>query len=722
MPSSQPISSTINGNNTISGEHLNGIETINGKSNDHTSTSISNGIGTSAKETPQSVMEQNKQKAKAIMASSGLSKDTSATPPSNNDNALNQKSPDGQANGIQSRKRSRSGSRLPKASNQGEANPPRNDPAMLERIVNKEQLYAMSVIENERVNNAILTDLKAQTKRFDDESSYRVRYPGIYFGIGYAGYGNGFQDVNHLGDYPLDRPKMISIDKHRRPGNRQTRPLRISRKDMATQAEQIDELVPIRLDIEWDKIRLRDTFTWNLHDRVVNIELFAHQLVEDMNLDPSQCGTLVHEIVRNIQEQISEYHPHVFIPEEPLDPTLPYFAYKNDEMRIIIKLNITIGANTLVDQFEWDINNVTNQPEEFAALMTRDLGLTGEFTTAIAHSIREQCQLFTRSLFVIGHPFDGRPIEDHELQASFQPSPIPSIFRPHQAAKEFTPYMYELNDQELEKTELSLSREERRQKRSVNRRGGPALPDLKDRRRTIRTLLVSSVLPGAVRSQEESRLFKRATISNKGRRGLARLDGDDSDDSESDDSSTGSLANHSHQFSGTGRTRPMRGAGLVSQAVTRATLGRSATPDPAYHHEPRPSARRIIRDDSSPEPQQSLIVKLKLGRARLQQILRAERARSKEALSATPGRPTSRQSSTAPTGPGSMGPPTSTPRMQSQGLPHQSNGTPNGHSATSKQAGDSRKGRVDALGPPTDPAYPVVSLYNRYISLISDMC
>src|SRR4029079_17958591 len=118
--------------------------------------------------------------------------------------------------------------------------------------------------------------------------------------------------------------------------------------------------------------------------------------------------------------------------EDALDPELPYSAYKNDEMRILVKLNITIGQHTLVDQFEWDINNPMNSPEEFAASMTQDLSLSGEFTTAIAHCIREQSQTFTRSLYSIGTPFDGRPVEERDLTSAFLPSPLPSVFRPQQ--------------------------------------------------------------------------------------------------------------------------------------------------------------------------------------------------------------------------------------------------------------------------------------------------
>ena len=611
-----------------------------------------------------------------------------------------------------SRKRSRSGSRLPKSPLAVNTNTPKPDRTLskLETYVNREQLHAAAILEGaagfEGNESEILKGVRLMSS-----NNYEESFDLVNLSLGYAGYAIGLQDPTG----PLGG-KVIKPAERRRPGNRKTRELRVNRKDQATQGEQFEELVPIRLDIEWDRIRLRDTFTWNIHDRVVSPELFAQKLVEDTCPELPQAETLVREVVNSIQEQISDFHPHVFLADDALDPHLPYHAYKNDEMRIVIKINITIGQYTLVDQFEWDINNPANSPEQFAQQMTTDLCLSGEFTTAIAHSIREQCQLFTRSLYVTGHPFDGRPVEDHELFASFQPSPLPSIFRPHQAAKDFTPYLYELNEQELEKNEMSMSREERRQKRSVNRRGGPALPDLKDRRRTIRTLLISTVLPGAVQSYDDSRLFKKIVSSNRGKRGVARIDGiDDSDESESEDSSVDSPALAPHLLSGTARTRGLRGASTLGQASARTTLARSATPDSvvAHHHETRISGRRIIQDESSPEPILSKIVKFRLPRQRFRQLLQNIALKTKEATQSTAARPTSRQSSAAPAAtPGSMPPPTSTPRPHNQALPMQSNGTPTSHSQNSqnvKQNGVSQLGRVDASGPP-GPEHPIVSI------------
>ena len=699
-------------------------------------------------------MQERKQKAKAVMAASGFSAapDAAVTPDKSDAANGSGTTPNGM---VQTRKRSRSGTRIvrsPRCRNNDRILKPRgpDDPnaeglekVELHQYVDRAMIHtdarmydsiemdklhefkrdeadlymALRGLDAEQVREgkrAYLTLHSEARPKWMDPPVTNLSNPAALYGSGYGQYGKFGNGINQ------GKPMTVIYPAQRkRAGGKKTRELRVPRKELAKQSDQLDELVPVRIDIEWDKIRLRDTFTWNLHDRVTPPELFAQQLVEDFKLPLDQCGHLVQQVSASLKEQIQDYHPHIYIEEEALDPHLPYNAYKDDEMRITIKLNITIGQHTLVDQFEWEINNPLNSPEMFAEQMTRDLSLAGEFTTAIAHSIREQSQLFTRGLFVTGHPFDGRPVEDQELKAGFLPSPMPSPFRPYQAAKEFTPYLYELNEVELEKTELSLSREERRQKRSVNRRGGPALPDLKDRRRTIRTLVVSSVLPGAAETLEDSMIFKRtAAASGKGRRpGYGHKDGlDDSDESESEESAPDSPAIPAHLLAGTARTRGMRGAATVAQAAMRGTLGRSATPETTilHHHETRTSGRRFggkdYREESFDDTPPSLIVKLRIHRDRLRQLLRDQKGRSKaaplehsshqRASSATPGRGTP--------APGTMGPPTTPSVQQHQHTRHHGSPAEQRDSVNPLHPHAAQIGRVDALGPPA-PEHPMVS-------------
>ncbi|KAL3496243.1 hypothetical protein BJX62DRAFT_136038 [Aspergillus germanicus] len=557
---------------------------------------------------------EGKQNAKAVLAASGVKLPQSEPAHGASDANHSPHSQGGSANGAaSSKKRSRDGAFIPPPPS-GSALPVRVretpvEKILLEEYVNREFRHsALAAWQNP--SQQLQQEKRAERDYYLNLRRENHMNPAALYGVGYEGFGNARSDLRN------QHPQLLYPAHRRRPGNRKTRELRVSRKDLKTQSEQIENLVPIRLDIDWEKVKIRDTFTWNLHDHVVSPDLFAEKLVEDLGLPLESCSPLVRMISQSIQEQLCDFYPHLHIDEEPLDPHLPYNAYKNDEMRIVVKLNITIGQNTLVDQFEWDINDPHNNPEEFATRMTNDLSLSGEFTTAIAHSIREQSQLFTKSLYILSHPFDGRPIDDPDLKASFLPTPLLSSFRPFQAAKEFTPYLYELNEADLERTEVSFQRDQRRQKRSVNRRGGPALPDLKDRQRTIRTLLVSSVIPNTAPSLEESNVFKRSGSSRRGRAAVSLRDGgDESDESDSDESSmVGSPAIGPHLAQGTARTRGMRGAATAAHAALRANLGQSATPEP--HHEPRASARRRDYREETQEEPEKLVIVLKLNRER----------------------------------------------------------------------------------------------------------
>ncbi|CAI4219210.1 unnamed protein product [Parascedosporium putredinis] len=482
---------------------------------------------------------------------------------------------------------------------------------MLERYMARDSAAAAGLYEETQKKKAETAYKLERTRDFARvRNEYRQWFPpGKLYGEGYQGFGNGFTENNNHSIilYPVQKPRA---------GKRTVQPLKWKRKDMAQQAEQHEELVPIRLDVDHDKIKLRDTFTWNLHDRMVPVELFAAQLVEDMDIKP------------------------------PRPRPTPYSAYKNDEMRILIKLNITIGQHTLVDQFEWELNNPLNSPEEFAVCMTRDLSLSGEFTTAIAHSIREQLQLFTRSLYSVNHPFDGRPVEDADLVNAFLPTPLPAVFRPQQQAKDYAPSLWEMSEADLERNETIFSREQRRQKRSVNRRGGPQLPDLKERQRTIRTLIVSSSLPGAALDVEDSRLYKRVAGAATGRKRGAARDGEISDSEESEDSSPDSPA-PSALAQGTARTRGMRGAASAAQQ-RMANLGRSVTPEASitHHHEVRP-ARRFGRDTAD-DSDDRLVVTLKVSKEKLRKVLSEPRGVRTPSVSQSPAPSTRPASGKAP--------------------------------------------------------------------------
>ncbi|KAG6879582.1 hypothetical protein C0992_001027 [Termitomyces sp. T32_za158] len=161
-------------------------------------------------------------------------------------------------------------------------------------------------------------------------------------------------------------------------------------------------------------------------------------------------------------------------------------AKMQEEMRILIRLDIIVGSMKLDDQFEWDLENEAVTPEEFAEIYVQDLGLNGEFKTAISHSIREQVQTYQKSLFLVGHPSDGSPVQDEDLRMSFLPS-LTTAARALDQVSAFTPTLNYLSDGEIDRNEKEREKDmTRRRKRNTRGRRGVALPD-RDPIRTCRT-------------------------------------------------------------------------------------------------------------------------------------------------------------------------------------------------------------------------------------------
>ncbi|OQR74102.1 SWI/SNF 1-like [Tropilaelaps mercedesae] len=200
-------------------------------------------------------------------------------------------------------------------------------------------------------------------------------------------------------------------------------------------------LVPIRLDMEIEGSKLRDTFTWNRHEAHISPEQFAELLCDDLDLPPL---LFVPQIAASMRQQIEAF---------PSDPSL---LEEQTDQRVLIKLNIHVGNISLVDQFEWDMSERANSPEEFAAKLCSDLGLGGEFVTAIAYSIRGQLAWHQRT-----YAFSEAPLGQLEMP-----------FRAQSEAEQWCPFLETLTDQEMEKKIRDQDRNTRRMRRLANTHPG----------------------------------------------------------------------------------------------------------------------------------------------------------------------------------------------------------------------------------------------------------
>lgn len=86
---------------------------------------------------------------------------------------------------------------------------------------------------------------------------------------------------------------------------------------------------------------------------------------------------------------IESFDSSTFFSQVEAHPVDDLLAGQTDT-RVIIRLNIHVGNTSLVDQFEWDLSEPENSPELFASRLCAELGLGGEFVTAVAYSIRGQ--------------------------------------------------------------------------------------------------------------------------------------------------------------------------------------------------------------------------------------------------------------------------------------------------------------------------------------------
>lgn len=234
-------------------------------------------------------------------------------------------------------------------------------------------------------------------------------------------------------------PSSTCINRNRLNPKKRTFPLCFDDLDQSAQfqnAKQTDLLVPVRIDLELDGQKIRDTFTWNKNELLVTPEIFSEILCDDLDLNPS---TFIPAISSSIRQQL-ESHPSDSLYEE------------NTDQRVVIKLNIHVGNVSLVDQFEWDVSEPQNSPEEFAKTLAAELGLGGEFVTSIAYSIRGQLAWHQKTFAVIESPLPT----------------VDCIVRPINEADQWCPFLETLTDAEMEKKIRDQDRNTRRIRRLAN--------------------------------------------------------------------------------------------------------------------------------------------------------------------------------------------------------------------------------------------------------------
>lgn len=423
------------------------------------------------------------------------------------------------------------------------------DVLVYESIIQKDSKFMGKMTNQLNSSKRLIDGLVQDIKSYTDIKQLRMNaialshkghFNNSIWGEGYQGYGNGISNTFTRLILPKDLDKYTSQPfKAIVAAENLVTDLQMNER-IKEQEGKDNDLVPIRLefDNERDRFKLRDTFLWNLNESCLSLENFVAVLIDDYKFIPPQS---FENILGSIKEQIRDFKKK---PQSTVG-----------ELRVPLKIDITINNTQLVDQFEWDIFNFEeNDPEEFAVVLCDELKLPGEFTTAISHSIREQVQLFHKALFLVGYSFDGSIVHEDEIRSHILPQlristggrrdgmgtlsdEFYSILRNPSSVADNTPTLIKLTQLELDRLDKEMEREARRKRRhnltedgglaggkelngsggsnggsgrsgTSSRRaaalhggargGGSALPDLSDYPKTFRTPAPSSVLPGGV--------------------------------------------------------------------------------------------------------------------------------------------------------------------------------------------------------------------------------
>ena len=93
-----------------------------------------------------------------------------------------------------------------------------------------------------------------------------------------------------------------------RTSHRGHREVRFTPAQLKSMANVEDHIIPVRVDLEHDQWKVKDTFMWNVSDTVVTPELFARSLCEDFGVPEtffiSRICAAIRERVREFQDQV----------------------------------------------------------------------------------------------------------------------------------------------------------------------------------------------------------------------------------------------------------------------------------------------------------------------------------------------------------------------------------------------------------------------------------
>ncbi|KAI5285312.1 Chromatin structure remodeling complex protein sfh1, partial [Ascosphaera acerosa] len=272
--------------------------------------------------------------------------------------------------------------------------------------------------------------------------------------------------------------------------------------------------------------RIKDAFLWNLHEALVTPEEFAVTLIRDLDLP--NVPSLASQVSSQIRSQLEEYagvalHPlfqsapaaatasrpgrqnhaasasssarsRMMLDQtsgrvEPSSTTDDYDcvgedgspAYEDDgdelnvddAYRCIIQLNINLQNKLYTDQFEWSLLHSQAAADSFARVTCADLGLPGEWVSALSHGICESVLRLKKEVCEVGGAGLGEQVLENQASASGARPRAGALagwrYDPDGLGLDWEPKLEVLSPEEMEKREGDKERQIRRVRRETAR-------------------------------------------------------------------------------------------------------------------------------------------------------------------------------------------------------------------------------------------------------------
>ncbi|SCV72277.1 BQ2448_4971 [Microbotryum intermedium] len=251
---------------------------------------------------------------------------------------------------------------------------------------------------------------------------------------------------SYLGTLPPGNLVIVQPAKMTRHGAFDNPPLASSEDQLEDQADQQTVFVPIQIDLEVDMFRIRDSFVWNINEKLITPESFARIFCDDLDIPPS-CAS---EVARQIKEQCGE---QMGVAEIPVRAAEEELAEIEKDLRVILHLNVMVGTLHLVDRIEWDLSSSLT-PELFAAVLVRDISLPSSASPLIATAIHEELHRLKKDCLQMGLIGD----EEGGVPRRRGPRPLEGVWRDWNETKDFGPSVEILTLDEMDKKEAERDR------------------------------------------------------------------------------------------------------------------------------------------------------------------------------------------------------------------------------------------------------------------------